>query len=80
MTGWNMPPGCNVSDIPGNGPAEQAMEAFYDAVFDRFSGAVDEVTLDKIAEWCWKQIGDVYAEGYDRGMVDAASILTPREK
>lgn len=20
MTGWNLPPGCNVSDLPGNGP------------------------------------------------------------
>lgn len=23
MTGWNMPPGCNVSDIPGNRPGDE---------------------------------------------------------
>jgi hypothetical protein len=26
MTGWNLPPGCNVSDIPGNRPIDE----FYD--------------------------------------------------
>ncbi len=23
MTGWNLPPGCNVSDIPGNRPEDE---------------------------------------------------------
>lgn len=26
MTGFNMPPGCNVSDIPGNRPEDIALE------------------------------------------------------
>lgn len=26
MTGWNLPPGCNVSDIPGNEPEYEICE------------------------------------------------------
>jgi hypothetical protein len=28
MTGWNLPPGCNVSDLPGNRPEDLARDAF----------------------------------------------------
>lgn len=34
MTGYNMPPGCSPSDIPGNGPNDGAMEHFLDSVAD----------------------------------------------
>jgi hypothetical protein len=27
MTGWNLPPGCNVSDLPGNRPEDLLAEA-----------------------------------------------------
>ena len=30
MTGWNMPPGVNESDIPGNGPEDVIAEKLYD--------------------------------------------------
>ena len=29
MTGFNLPPGCSVSDIPGNRPEDIAYEAFW---------------------------------------------------
>lgn len=35
MTGFNLPPGCNVSDIPGNRPEDTAEEAFWDALTER---------------------------------------------
>jgi hypothetical protein len=30
MTGWNLPPGCEVSDIPGNRPDDILSEKIYD--------------------------------------------------
>ncbi|MBO0705555.1 MAG: hypothetical protein J2P39_09565 [Candidatus Dormibacteraeota bacterium] len=38
MTGWNLPPGCNVSDIPGNRPEDEAEELFWDELIDRAAG------------------------------------------
>lgn len=29
MTGWNLPPGCNVSDLPGCGPDDEAWEVYW---------------------------------------------------
>jgi len=35
MTGWNLPPGCNVSDIPGNRPEDLAFEIFWENYIDK---------------------------------------------
>ena len=35
MTGFNLPPGCSVSDIPGNRPEDEREEAFWDALTER---------------------------------------------
>jgi hypothetical protein len=37
MTGWNLPPGCNVSDLPGNDPAEEENEAIYDSLYQEMA-------------------------------------------
>lgn len=34
MSGFNLPPGCNVSDIPGNRPGDDAWDGFYDMLDD----------------------------------------------
>jgi hypothetical protein len=34
MTGWNLPPGVNVNDLPGNGPQDQAWEDLYKIIAD----------------------------------------------
>jgi hypothetical protein len=70
MTGWNMPPGCNVSDIPGNRPEDQAEEAFYEWVFDVIGGRMSEGDTDKLAEVLFKKMGDAYKQGYDAGKND----------
>jgi len=31
--GWDLPPGCRVSDIPGNRPEDERWEAIYDGFF-----------------------------------------------
>jgi hypothetical protein len=44
MTGWNLPPGCNESDIPGNRPEDIALDRFYEN--DCLSEAEDTVECD----------------------------------
>jgi len=34
MTGWNLPPGCRESDIPGNRPIDAAWDNWYDRHID----------------------------------------------
>lgn len=34
MTGYNLPPGVNVSDIPGNRPEDLAEEAWWDKLIE----------------------------------------------
>jgi hypothetical protein len=74
MTGWNLPPGCNVSDIPGNRPEDEAAEALWDTIADILTlGGVDCNTeaavmmIDKLT----KLVGDTYGEGYQTGGADA---------
>lgn len=38
MSGFNLPPGCSVSDIPGNRPEDLAEEAFWEALADKADG------------------------------------------
>lgn len=47
MTGFNLPPGCNVSDLPGNTPEDVKQEAIEDSFFQ-----------DKITDKEWKLIED----------------------
>lgn len=50
MTGFNLPPGCEVWHIPGNRPEDQDEEAFWDTLFER---APD----DKLPEEWWEDEG-----------------------
>lgn len=51
MTGWNMPPGCDVSDIPGNHPNDGKGEAECDAIYDVLAKhPIDEDTKDTLVE------------------------------
>jgi len=34
MTGYNLPPGCSVSDIPGNRPRDVAWDEWFDSEID----------------------------------------------
>jgi len=33
--GWDLPPGCRVSDIPGNRPEDEAWEGIYEGFWDK---------------------------------------------
>ena len=71
MTGWNMPPGCNVRDIPGNRPEDEAAEALADRIYDALL-LPDTRETDEIVDRLMKLCGDVYAEGHAQGQSDAA--------
>lgn len=42
MTGWNLPPGVSVSDIPGNRPEDEAWERLMDRL-EQSGLAADEI-------------------------------------
>ena len=74
MTGWNLPPGCNVSDLPGNTREDERNEAIYDRIYAFFDEwgieEKNESMRDKCAEALFKFIGEVYHEAYGEGMGD----------
>lgn len=69
MTGFNLPPGCNVSDIPGNSPSDEAAEALASAIYEALQ-LPDTRETDEIVERLMKLISDVYTDGYARGAAD----------
>lgn len=70
MTGWNLPPGCSVRDIPGNHPEDEADEALAEMISDKFKNNLDESTLDKLIEWAYELRSDAYSKGYAQCMAD----------
>lgn len=70
MFGWDLPPGCRESDIPGNRPEDLMEEAFMDALVDK----LDKIQLDLPEEWqnsdIWKLVILVRDMGYDQGFAE----------
>lgn len=48
MTGYNLPPGCEVSHLPGNTDADVAFDMFCDAIDKKFP---DLTSQDVLAAW-----------------------------
>jgi hypothetical protein len=79
MTGFNLPPGCNVSDIPGNRPEDLADEEFWEALFQH-----PDLPSDHLPEEWWEDEGltklvkivrDLaYSRGYGEGAADDALV------
>lgn len=74
MTGFNMPPGCNPSDIPGNRPEDLAAEAAYEKICEELELAElvdamhdDEEWADKLAQFILKKQSDAWNAGYVEG-------------
>src|SRR5262245_37279018 len=71
MTGWNMPPGCNIRDIPGNSAEDQKAEAAYDAIYELLDPLhIDEGERERVADAFYKMLGAAYHEGYQAGQDD----------
>lgn len=77
--GWDLPPGCRISDIPGNRPEDQAYEAFIDSFYEQlpadFITETNVAVMEKLAEWAWKAVGDSYDDGYKDGQADQKGQL-----
>ncbi len=79
MTGFNLPPGCNVSDLPGNTKAEQEAEALADSVYTQLEGLdISEDTQNLIVERVCKLLGDAYRAGYQAAVADEAEYRAIR--
>jgi len=70
MTGFNLPPGCSTSDLPGNRPEDAAYEAFVDKLCELDAELVDLQKFDDICDWLWKEMGEAYRKGYTQGQSD----------
>ncbi len=48
MTGFNLPPGVNINDLPGNRPEDLAEERFWEELDERFAECGNKQWLDAI--------------------------------
>lgn len=74
MTGFNLPPGCNVSDLPGNTKEEQEAEVAYDKLCEELEihklldpVQDDEEWSDKLVQFIMRKMGEAYGAGYQEG-------------
>lgn len=80
MGGYNLPPGCRVSDIPGNSSEDEAFENFaneMDALFTKYG--LREVGEDADAigliEAIWEKLEEARTAGYKGGLQVAIKEL-----
>ena len=68
MTGFNLPPGCSVRDIPGNRPEDDAAEAAYDQLYTELEeqgfDVSDEEFTEKIITFITRKQGEAYGAGW----------------
>lgn len=75
--GWDLPPGCRMSDIPGNRPEDLLAEAQYDAVETALSTATsDEERVDRIC----KMLNEEWERGYQQAISDHAEARYYKEQ
>lgn len=69
MFGWDLPPGCRLSDIPGNRPEDEAWENIYDNFFneDRIKNRKYGI---KLSEGTSKLMDELYSDPKYSGAID----------
>ncbi len=75
MSGFNLPPGCSVNDLPGNTRADQIEEDIWDKIYEVF----DNDVTDEIAHKVRKLVDDAYEYGYQSARQDAAEEAASKE-
>jgi hypothetical protein len=80
--GWDLPPGCSVSDIPGNRPEDLRREALEDKIWDALekSGlthgpSATSGNCERAQTLLYDVCGAAYQEGRADGAVDEALAL-----
>lgn len=66
--GWDLPPGCRVSDIPGNRPEDEAWERMYETFWDK-ERLTKKTTGIRISDKECKQMDVLYNSEYS-GLID----------
>ena len=59
MSGWNLPPGCSLADLPGERPEDREMEVLYvqlDQFLKTFALNQGFPTLIKLLSWWWDDL------------------------
>ena len=59
MSGWNLPPGCSLADLPGNRPEDREMEVLYvklDQFLQEFARTNGYPVLVKMLSWWWDDL------------------------
>jgi hypothetical protein len=83
MTGWNLPPGCEVHHIPGNRPEDLEDEAFWGAIEIKLSETQPThlTEAQKVWDEDWfittiNAVRDIaFTEGFYRGREETAEAM-----
>ena len=75
MTDFNLPPGCNVSDIPGNRPEDEKAEAIFNTFY---SGLNDEQR--KACDDADPEVMNVISLAIDYGVIISADEARANER
>lgn len=79
MTGFNLPPGCSVSMLPGNTPEEQAEEAAYEHIISELEAekllvgeSIDESDSgeeweERLVRYIMRKIGEARSQAFADG-------------
>jgi hypothetical protein len=77
MTGFNLPPGCNVSDLPGNSREDYIAEAAYNQVCEQLEidklidpTKVDEEWYDKLVQFILKRMSESRTIGWQAAIAE----------
>ncbi len=67
MTGFNLPPGCNESDIPGNRPEDLFIERYIEDRLDSTEAKEEFMATtefeEAFSEWLARRAEDVWGNG-----------------
>jgi len=84
MTGWNLPPGCNVRDLPGNSEDDEAFEKMTEELtemgMDRHEMAIVPKFIGAIIDAYRAGYREGYGEGYREGEEMTHEKLRPIEE
>jgi len=72
-----MPPGCSVSDIPGNRASDRAEEALWDALYEAGNKAGLDTESDAFEQFgasVLEMLGKAWGDGYVNGASEANLI------
>jgi len=72
MTGWNLPPGCRVTDLPGNEPEDPVWEKLSDILYEHLDSPLTEKMIESVFDKVMELINEVRGDAYRDGVSDEA--------